>query len=143
MGSGARVPIRFDPEVRLRKGKRGVGGQGLFPGAIVALKGKNGGGGSFLASEILSVSTSASKSVQISILTPPEAASARLPLGWSCQVRELGDTLLDDRGQWAVHCRLGSAVSASSEPNHSTQVGQASRRSPGAFVVFSVLRTHD
>ena len=44
MGSGARVPIRFDPEVRLRKGKRGVGGQGLFPGAIVALKGKNGGG---------------------------------------------------------------------------------------------------
>ncbi|RDX53350.1 DNA polymerase alpha, subunit B [Lentinus brumalis] len=55
MGSGARVPIRFDPEVRLRKGKRGVGGQGLFPGAIVALKGKNGGGGSFLASEILSL----------------------------------------------------------------------------------------
>ena len=76
MGSGARVPIRFDPEVRLRKGKRGVGGQGLFPGAIVALKGKNGGGGSFLASEILSVSTFASKSTQISILTSPEAASA-------------------------------------------------------------------
>ncbi|KAI0720520.1 DNA polymerase alpha, subunit B [Cerioporus squamosus] len=55
MGSGARVPIRFDPEVSLRRGKRGVGGQGLFPGAIVALKGKNGGGGSFLTSEILSL----------------------------------------------------------------------------------------
>ncbi|RPD62451.1 DNA polymerase alpha, subunit B [Lentinus tigrinus ALCF2SS1-7] len=55
MGSGARVPIRFDPEVRLRKGKLGAGGQGLFPGAIVALKGKNGGGGSFLATEILSL----------------------------------------------------------------------------------------
>lgn len=55
MGSGARVPIRFDPEVKVRKGKRGLGGQGLFPGAIVAFKGKNGGGGSFLATEILTV----------------------------------------------------------------------------------------
>ena len=58
MGSGARIPLRFDPETKLRHGKRGAGGQGLFPGAIVALKGRNGGGGSFLASEILSVSSS-------------------------------------------------------------------------------------
>ncbi|KAI0335848.1 DNA polymerase alpha, subunit B [Cubamyces sp. BRFM 1775] len=53
MGSGARVPLRFDPSVNVRRGPRGVGGQGIFPGAIVALKGKNGGGGSFLAAEIL------------------------------------------------------------------------------------------
>ena len=56
MGSGARVPLRFDPAVNVRRGPRGVGGQGIFPGAIVALKGKNGGGGSFLATEILAVS---------------------------------------------------------------------------------------
>ena len=56
MGSGARVQLRFDPNVKVRRGKKGMGGQGLFPGAIVALKGKNGGGGAFLATEILSVS---------------------------------------------------------------------------------------
>ncbi|KAI0754917.1 DNA polymerase alpha, subunit B [Daedaleopsis nitida] len=55
MGSGVRVPVRFDPEVSVRRGKRGMGGQGFFPGAIVALKGKNGGGGSFLATEILTL----------------------------------------------------------------------------------------
>ncbi|PIL22596.1 hypothetical protein GSI_15285 [Ganoderma sinense ZZ0214-1] len=55
MGSGARIPLRFDPDVKMRKGKQGSRGQGFFPGAIVALKGKNGGGGSFLATEILSL----------------------------------------------------------------------------------------
>ena len=60
MGSGARVPLRFDPSINVRRGPRGVGGQGIFPGAIVALKGKNGGGGSFLAAEILAVSHDAS-----------------------------------------------------------------------------------
>ena len=55
MGFGARVPLRFGVEVKVRKGKRGAGGKGLFPGAIVALKGRNGGAGSFLVSEILSV----------------------------------------------------------------------------------------
>ena len=56
MGSGARIPVRFEPDVKVRKGKQGLRGQGFFPGAIVAFKGKNGGGGSFLVTEILSVS---------------------------------------------------------------------------------------
>ncbi|OCH91876.1 DNA polymerase alpha subunit B [Obba rivulosa] len=55
MGAGARIPVRFDPGVKIRKGKAGIGGIGLFPGAMVALKGKNGGGGYFLATEILSL----------------------------------------------------------------------------------------
>ncbi|EPT05190.1 hypothetical protein FOMPIDRAFT_1057497 [Fomitopsis schrenkii] len=55
MGAGARVPLRFDPHVKLRQGKQGVGGIGLFPGAIAAFRGKNGGGGSYLVSEILSL----------------------------------------------------------------------------------------
>ncbi|KAH9936258.1 DNA polymerase alpha/epsilon subunit B-domain-containing protein [Fomitopsis serialis] len=55
MGAGARVPLRFDPNVKIRQGKQGVGGVGLFPGAIAAFRGKNGGGGRFLATEILSL----------------------------------------------------------------------------------------
>ena len=55
MGSGIRVPFRFDPNVKVRGGKREAGGVGMFPGAIVALRGKNGGGGWFMVSEVLSV----------------------------------------------------------------------------------------
>lgn len=54
MGSGVRVPIRFAPETKLR-GTKGVGGMSFFPGAIVALRGRNGGGGFFLVEELLSV----------------------------------------------------------------------------------------
>ncbi|KDQ62190.1 hypothetical protein JAAARDRAFT_189548 [Jaapia argillacea MUCL 33604] len=55
MGSGIRVPLRFDPQVKVRGGPKGSGGLGLFPGAIVALKGKNGGGGWFNVTEILAL----------------------------------------------------------------------------------------
>lgn len=55
MGSGVRVPIRLDPKTRLRGGIKGIGGMSFFPGAIVALRGRNGGGGFFLAEELLSV----------------------------------------------------------------------------------------
>lgn len=50
------MPLRFDSALRIRGSVQGAGGIGLFPGAIVALKGKNGGGGYFLATEVLSVS---------------------------------------------------------------------------------------
>lgn len=53
--SGARVPLGFETSLRVRGGARGASGLGLFPGAIVALKGKNGGGGRFSATEILAV----------------------------------------------------------------------------------------
>ncbi|KAL0952801.1 hypothetical protein HGRIS_007026 [Hohenbuehelia grisea] len=63
MGSGGRVPLRFDPSLKVRVAGRREGkereGQaynaGLFPGMIVALKGKNGGGGWFAVEEILSL----------------------------------------------------------------------------------------
>lgn len=55
MGSGARVPLKFDSNVKLRASVKGLGSVGLFPGAIVALKGKNGGAGWFSASEILTL----------------------------------------------------------------------------------------
>lgn len=54
MGSGARVPLKFDSNFKIRRGHSTAG---FFPGAIVALKGRNGGGGWFSISEVLSVST--------------------------------------------------------------------------------------
>lgn len=54
-GSGARIALRFDPALKIRGGPQGAGGLGFFPGAMVALKGKNGGGGWFLVTEILAV----------------------------------------------------------------------------------------
>jgi DNA polymerase alpha subunit B len=55
MGSGIRVSLRFDPGVKIRGNAERTEGIGLFPGAIVALRGKNGGGGWFLVNEILAV----------------------------------------------------------------------------------------
>lgn len=78
MGSGARVPLRFDADVKVRRGVRNGGGQGMFPGAIVALKGKNGGGGSFYVTEILSVSLGRIKF--ITRFTTPSMRSCHL---WS------------------------------------------------------------
>lgn len=55
MGSGIRVPFRFEAAAKVREARAGAGGVGMFPGAIVALRGKNGGGGWFMVSEMLSV----------------------------------------------------------------------------------------
>ncbi|KAI0086596.1 DNA polymerase alpha/epsilon subunit B-domain-containing protein [Irpex rosettiformis] len=55
MGSGVRVPLHFDTNTRVQGAMKGEGGVGLFPGAIVALKGRNGGGGLFVVSEILTL----------------------------------------------------------------------------------------
>lgn len=55
LGSGKRVPLKFDVNVRVRKAKKGAQGARFFSGAIVALRGRNGGGGWFLVNEILTV----------------------------------------------------------------------------------------
>ncbi|EJU05826.1 DNA polymerase alpha subunit B [Dacryopinax primogenitus] len=52
-GSGVRTPLKFEHGFSVR-GKND-NGFGLFPGQIVALKGKNGGGGWFSASEALEI----------------------------------------------------------------------------------------
>lgn len=67
MGSGVRVPLRFDTHVKVRGARKGRGGVGFFPGAIVALRGKNGGGGWFHVSEVLTVSVSNSTRTSRSI----------------------------------------------------------------------------
>ncbi|KAJ3474581.1 hypothetical protein NLI96_g12377 [Meripilus lineatus] len=55
MATGVRVPLRFDTNIRVRRGRPGTNGFGLFPGAIVALRGRNGGGGWFQATELLTL----------------------------------------------------------------------------------------
>lgn len=55
LSAGARVPLVLDPTIKIRGSVKGIGGFGIYPGAIVALKGKNGGGGYFLATEVLGV----------------------------------------------------------------------------------------
>lgn len=55
MGAGARVPLKFNPEVTI-DGDTTV--YGFFPGAITALKGRNETGEWFQVSEILTVSIS-------------------------------------------------------------------------------------
>ena len=51
MGSGVRVPLRLNNPLKIH----GSGRVGFFPGAVVALRGRNGGGGWFSVSEVLSV----------------------------------------------------------------------------------------
>jgi DNA polymerase alpha subunit B len=51
MGSGVRVPLRFNTPLKIHGSTRAR----FFPGAIVALRGRNGGGGWFSVSEVLQV----------------------------------------------------------------------------------------
>ncbi|KAJ9107993.1 hypothetical protein QFC20_003679 [Naganishia adeliensis] len=54
MGNGKRTPLRFSTNgVKVREGTPGVGGFGWFPGCLVGLKGRNGGGGSFEVDEVI------------------------------------------------------------------------------------------
>ena len=55
MGSGARVRLRFDPSLGFRNMVKGTSSFGIFPGAIVALKGRNGSGDCFVAKEVICV----------------------------------------------------------------------------------------
>ena len=52
----SRILLQFDPQLGLRGVTKGSGGLGIFPGALVALKGKNGSGNTFVVNEILSAS---------------------------------------------------------------------------------------
>ncbi|SCV70905.1 BQ2448_3667 [Microbotryum intermedium] len=53
LGSGVRVLLKFDPGMKVRGAPPGAGGVGLFPGCMVALKGRNGGGKLFAVDEVL------------------------------------------------------------------------------------------
>ncbi|KAK4055754.1 DNA-directed DNA polymerase alpha subunit pol12 [Microbotryomycetes sp. JL201] len=52
-GAGSRALLKFEADMKTRGVPSGSGGIGLFPGCLVALKGRNGGGQLFSVSEIL------------------------------------------------------------------------------------------
>ena len=58
LGGGKRVALKFRPhgELKVRGGAPGVKGFGVFPGCLVCVKGRNGGGGAFVVEEVLMVS---------------------------------------------------------------------------------------
>lgn len=66
MGSGVRVPLRFNTPLKIHGSSR----VGFFPGAIVALRGRNGGGGWFSVSEVLLVGETFNPSPSLSQRTP-------------------------------------------------------------------------
>lgn len=52
---GKRTPLLFADDVKVRGGPPGLKGFGMFQGGMVALKGRNGGSGAFIVSEVLMV----------------------------------------------------------------------------------------
>ena len=54
-GSGERVPLKFEPDFSVRGAQDVNAGKSLFPGEILAMRGRNGGGGWFSVKEILPV----------------------------------------------------------------------------------------
>ncbi|KAH8917747.1 DNA polymerase alpha, subunit B [Atractiella rhizophila] len=75
-GGGRRVELRFDGNCFVRGSVPGTDGFGLFPGMIVAMKGRNGTGTAFNVSEVLS-------------LPPPELPDSTpqevLDFGWGAE----------------------------------------------------------
>lgn len=55
LGNGMRTLLNFDLDLKVRGGGVGEGGVGLFPGCLVGLTGRNGGGRAFTVSEIIVV----------------------------------------------------------------------------------------
>ncbi|KAK4704750.1 DNA polymerase alpha subunit B, partial [Phenoliferia sp. Uapishka_3] len=53
LGSGQRVMLKFEHDMKVRGAPNGSGGMGMFPGCLVGVKGRNGGGKLFSVSEVL------------------------------------------------------------------------------------------
>jgi hypothetical protein len=143
MGSGARVSLRFEPEVKIRGSVKGMGGIGLFPGAIVALRGKNGGGGWFLVTEILAVSPSclSQKSFLSDIM--PAAASQILTLtSWRQSDAGRRFFVFNVHCQWTVHLRRRSQVYTLAQTFGDNHLNQTQRRSSCISCVFLSSADH-
>jgi len=57
LASGSRVLLKFEPDVVVRGAPPGAQGFGCFPGEIVGVRGRNGGGKLLAVKEVLMVSS--------------------------------------------------------------------------------------
>lgn len=105
-GSGARIALRFDPALKFRGGPQGAGGLGFFPGAMVALKGKNGGGGWFLVTEILAVrATPAGPFSGLTFCLSDPTSQTLSVKSWIVKNPYGTHRVLDVYCQWAIYTR--------------------------------------
>lgn len=114
LGSGSRIPLRFDPVIKIRGCAKGAGGLGLFPGSIVALKGRNGGGGWFQVSEVLGVSVHKNRVGNAINSYPQVAAPSSNALLWTVDVQSrLGHAhfaIHNGYSLWTIYLGHGSAI---------------------------------
>lgn len=104
---GSRAPLVLDPTIKIKGSVKGVGGVGMYPGAIVALKGKNGGGGYFLATEVLGVSWNFNISFPLTYFWLDPATQAIPCSSWNHQPQARSNDVptfgLDDHCLWSIH----------------------------------------
>lgn len=67
LGSGSRVLLKFEPGMVVRGAPPGAQGFGFFPGEIVGVKGRNGGGKLLAVKEILMVSGSGGRRDRVEV----------------------------------------------------------------------------
>jgi hypothetical protein len=104
---GSRVPLVLDPTIKIKGSVKGIGGVGIYPGAIVALKGKNGGGGYFLATEVLGVSWNFNISFLLTHIWLDPATQAVPCSSWNHRPQAPSNDVptfgLDDRCLWSIY----------------------------------------
>jgi DNA polymerase alpha subunit B len=110
MGSGVRVLLKFIPDFKVRGAPKGQANIYLFPGAIVALKGKNGGGGWFSVSEVMTVRlTRQFFSVPVPhrpLVTSPSSLYAIRLAGRCGETRTSRHVVFHDNSLRALHIRF-------------------------------------
>ena len=107
LSPGSRVPLVLDPTIKIRGSVKGIGGVGIYPGAIVALKGKNGGGGYFLATEVLGVSQNFNLFSVLPHIWLDPATQAVACSSWNHRPQappnDIPTFCLDDRCLWSIY----------------------------------------
>ena len=110
MGSGVRVPLRFAANFKVRGGPKGQANVSLFPGAIVALKGRNGGGGWFSVNEVLSVRLFTSSFVSMSHTCPVTSSTPVYLEQSGAEARAPRYGVFDGSSLWPFHTGLRSPI---------------------------------